>query len=107
MSNFRNDNKSEISRGHHLAYNIENYFIRLDSMCDRVRQTVNAVFNLAIKERGVSGKIVINKMKEVKRSSGLVSLLNDLQNLLFNYSDEIRNIIVFIIPMSIRSYIEL
>ena len=93
LYNFRND-KKEISRGHHLTYNIENYFIRLDSVLDRTLQAVNAIFNFGLDESKVKKFAVFKELEKVEESNRLASLLKDLGTVLFNFSDEKRNTIV-------------
>lgn len=94
LSNYRNDSKSEIGRGHHLTYNVENYFIRLDSLYDRVLQVVNAIFNFGFKEGSVRKAGMLKKIHKVEGSDKLINSLYELNNILKNHSDERRNIIV-------------
>ncbi|GGA64534.1 hypothetical protein GCM10008015_01770 [Flavobacterium palustre] len=94
LSNFRDDNKNEIGRGYHLSYNIENYFIRLDSLYDRILQLVNAIFNFGFDDSKVKKDKVLKKISEVDGYSELMNSLYELNNVLKKYSDEKRNIIV-------------
>lgn len=52
-----------IGRGKHLTYNIENYTIRINSLLDRILQTINATFHLGIDERHVNEKVVVRNLK--------------------------------------------
>jgi hypothetical protein len=94
LSNFRTDNKNEIGWGHHLTYNIENYFIRLDSLYDRVLQLVNAIYNFGLTDNFVNKKSVTKKISTVNGFSELNNSLEVLNKVLKNYSDEKRNVIV-------------
>lgn len=94
LSNFRDDNKNEIGRGQHLTYNIENYFIRLDSLYDRILQLVNAVFNFGFDDSKVRKDRVLKKLSKVDGYSELSNSLDELNNVLKKYSDEKRNVIV-------------
>lgn len=94
LSNFRADNKNEIGRGHHLTYNIENYFIRLDSLYDRNLQLVNAVFCLGFDDSKVKKDKVLKKISEVDDCNELNNSLDELNKVLKKHSDEKRNVIV-------------
>lgn len=91
LSNFRYDNKNEISRGDHLTYNIENYIIRLTSITDRVLQVINAVYHLCINEKDVNERVIINNLK-VSRTK-LPKVYNEFRKSLKEYTGE-RNTIV-------------
>ena len=94
LSNFRTDNKNEIGWGHHLSYNIENYFIRLDSLYDRVLQLVNAIYNFGLTDNLVNKRSVTKKISTVDGYSELNNSLEMLNKVLKNYSDEKRNAII-------------
>jgi hypothetical protein len=94
LSNFRTDDKNEIGWGHHLSYNIENFFIRLDSLYDRVLQLVNAIYNFGLTDNLVNKKSVTKKINAVDGYIELNNSLEMLNKVLKNYSDEKRNIIV-------------
>ncbi len=91
LSNFRYDSKTEIGRGDHLTYNIENYIIRLSSLSDRVLQTINAGFHLGIDERDVNDRVIINNIK-VSRTN-VSKHFNEFRKTLKDYTGE-RNTIV-------------
>ena len=91
LSNFRYDNKTEISRGDHLTYNIENYIIRLTSITDRTLQVINAVYHLCVDEKDVNERVIINNLK-VSRTK-LPKHFNEFKKSLKDYAGE-RNTIV-------------
>ncbi|POY40447.1 hypothetical protein C3L50_07335 [Flavobacterium alvei] len=94
LSNYRYSIKDDVGRGYHLSYNVENYFIRLDSLYDRVLQVVNAIFNFGFKEGSVRKAGMLKKIHKVEGSDKLINSLDELNNILKSHSDERRNIIV-------------
>ena len=62
LSNF-DYSKKNVSRADHLIYNIENYFIRVKSVQDRVLQLVNAVFHLCINEANINNGVIVSNYK--------------------------------------------
>ena len=64
LSNYNyNVKMKNIGRGKHLTYNIENYTIRINSLLDRILQTINATFHLGFDERHVNEKVVVRNIK--------------------------------------------
>jgi hypothetical protein len=63
LSNFSYNKKTTASRFDHLAYNIENYIIRFQSVQDKLLHIVNAVFHLTINERKVNFDSVMTNLK--------------------------------------------
>ncbi|MGK6349661.1 Cthe_2314 family HEPN domain-containing protein [Parapedobacter sp. DT-150] len=91
ISNFRYDKKNEFGRVDHLVYNIENYMIRLTSLSDRVLQVINATFHLAINEKDVNERVIINNLKVARTS--VAPHFNEFKKTLKDYTGE-RNTIV-------------
>lgn len=91
LSNYNYSRKNEVGRGYHLSYNIENYFIRIDSLYDRVLQVINAVFSLGFQEHEVKKHKILSKLKKY---SELCVSLDSLGKILNEESDNTRNTIV-------------
>ncbi len=91
LSNFTFNSKNGISRGDHLAYNVENYIIRLTSLTDRVLQTINAVYHLGINEKDINDRVVLNNLKVTMTE--LPKSFNEFRKVLKDYVSE-RNVIV-------------
>jgi len=83
--------KSGISRYEHLAYHIENYLIRVNSVYDRVLQLIDAVFHLQNDSSNCRREVIVNNMK-VKRTD-IPQALKPLSKHLEKYRQE-RNAII-------------
>jgi Cthe_2314-like HEPN len=51
-----------VTRWHHVAYNVENYEIRVQSIYDRFLQLSNAVFHLCISDELVSHSVIVSNL---------------------------------------------
>lgn len=85
LSNFDYSKKIDATRADHLIYNLENYFIRLNSVYDRVLQIVNAVFHLCISEEDVGHSVVVNNYK-VQHRQQIKTAVKKVQKYLKDYS---------------------
>jgi len=85
MSNFDYSKRINSSRADHLIYNIENYFMRLNSVYDRVLQIVNAVFHLCINEENVSHGVVVSNYK-VQHRPNIINKIKAIQKFLQDYA---------------------
>lgn len=91
LSNYRYSIKDDVGRGYHLSYNVENYFIRLDSLYDRILQVVNAILCIGFQDNEVKKHKIIPKLE---RFSELKNSLDSLSKFLNIVSDTNRNIVV-------------
>ncbi len=94
MSNFvpsRTMKKAGVTRHTHLAYHIENYIIRIESLYDRVLHLIDAVFHLTNDPVSCTHDVIVANLK-VKRTD-IPSALKPLKKLLRDYKFE-RNTIV-------------
>ncbi|MFC5682619.1 Cthe_2314 family HEPN domain-containing protein [Flavobacterium sp. MAHUQ-51] len=91
LSNYKYSKKDDVGRGYHLSYNVENYFIRLDSLYDRILQVINAVFTLGFKDNEVKKFKIIPKLGKF---TVLLNSLDSLSKVLYLESDTNRNIVV-------------
>lgn len=67
ISNFQYRKGYGPNRVDHLLYNIENYYIRLSSVSDRILQLINRVFHLCNDEKSINSSILQNqKIKRTK-----------------------------------------
>jgi len=92
LSNFDYSKKNNASRADHLIYNVENYFIRLNSVKDRVLQLVNAVFHLCISEEHVNYSIITSNQK-VKHRKLINSKIKAIKKFLEKYAQARHTII--------------
>ena len=92
LLNYDYSKKLNTNRADHLIYNIENYFIRLNSVYDRVLQIVNAVFHLCINEESVNHSIVISNLKVAHRSE-IKSEVKSVKRFLSDYAQK-RNTLI-------------
>lgn len=83
--------KSGINRYEHLAYHIENYLIRVNSVYDRVMQLVDAVFHLQNDPSNCRHEVIVNNLK-VKRTD-IPQSIKPLRKHLEKYRQE-RNVII-------------
>lgn len=83
--------KAGINRHAHLAYHIENYIIRVESLYDRVLHLIDAVFHLTNDPMNCTHDVIMSNLK-VKRTD-IPSALKPLRKLLRDYKFE-RNTIV-------------
>ena len=92
LLNYDYSKKLNTNRADHLIYNIENYFIRLNSVYDRVLQIVNAVFHLCINEESVNHNVVISNLKVAHRSK-IKSEIKSVNKFLSDYAQK-RNTLI-------------
>lgn len=92
LSNFDYSKKLNSTRADHLIYNIENYFIRLNSVYDRILQIASAVFHLCLDEENVSHSVVISNLKITHRP-GIRSKIQGVRKFLKDYAQR-RNTLI-------------
>lgn len=83
--------KAGVNRHTHLAYHIENYIIRIESLYDRVLQLIDAIFHLTNDPSACTHDVITSNLK-VKRTD-IPSALKPLKKLLREYRFE-RNTII-------------
>jgi len=92
LSNYNyNVKMKNIGRVKHLTYNIENYTIRINSLLDRILQTINATFHLGIDERHVNEKVVVRNIKVT--TTEIPNHFDEIKKYL-NEKSRLRNIII-------------
>lgn len=91
LTNYNYGKQVQANRIDHLAYNIENYIIRISSVLDRTLQVINAVFHLCIHETHVNERLILKNLK-VSRTKTHIHY-NKLKSVVNSYSGD-RNTIV-------------
>ena len=75
-----------------MIYNIENYFIRLNSVYDRMLQLINAVFHLSVNPESVGHSVIISNLK-VSRRTEIKANIKQVKKYLETYSQK-RNTLI-------------
>lgn len=89
LTNFDYSKRSSTSKADHYIYNLENYWIRINSIYDRVLQLTNSVFHICLSDKDVTEKNIINNSR-VKHSKKIHSTINRIKRHLVKYTP-IRN----------------
>jgi hypothetical protein len=91
LSNFDYSQK-KATRAEHLIYNVENYYIRLKSVHDRILQLVNAVFHLCINEANVNHGSIVSNYK-VQHRPNILKAIKKLSKYLSEH-EQIRHTLI-------------
>lgn len=107
LTSFHRDRKmidAGITKNMYLIYTIENYYIRINSLYDRVLQLINSVFHLCVDVHEVTHSVIVSNLK-VRRTK-IPQLLKRIRRTVKEYRDE-RHMIVHVAGFETRELTEL